>query len=467
MCLILAGHAVDYGTDFVTAFPENLAYYFPANLVLSLKITTFVPYTNVQIISNGTVINRSSVSTPKVFVVNIPNLEVNQIGFSFNALRITSNYNITVVSMSSRRDSIQIHTVPPTNRLGVEYLVPAPNYNTLTVQLNKYNESQFISSTTVPTQFSFSLIIINAENVTNVVTVTQTSPTPGNGDIKLDPFELILLPSNCSYSKVSSSAKVAVIITSPCVDTQNCRCNMVAHQLLPTNLMGTEFFFPSLKDQLPFTFMQLFVTSADSVDLSSGSEKKTVAAGSTDLLPFYPETGSPVLTTTQPAFLSLVNPGLIIDLIPKNMFSGCYLVHTTLQSQSQVLIIVETAKKEELQITSNPTTTSPGSSLSWKDVSGTSYSWALTPPNCKSCVIWHPTSPIAVYILETSPSGVIYGGPAISVNDEPGKVLLEVLQTIKTVNGNGILHDDVITVQLICVCLLHRPQRLCCGSHGI
>ncbi|XP_053466931.1 uncharacterized protein LOC128599421 [Ictalurus furcatus] len=323
--LCQAGHAVDYGTDFVTAFPENLAFYFPANLVLSLKITTFVPYTNVQIISKGIVINTTSISTPQVFVVTIPNLEVNQIGFSINVLRIISNYSITVVSISSRRDSIQTNIVIPTNRLGVEYLVPAPNYNTLAVQLNNYNVSQFISSTTVPTDFSFSLIIINAENVTNVVTVTQTSPTPGNGDIKLDPFALILLPSNCSYSKVSSSAKVAVIITSPCVDTQNCRCNMVAHQLLPTNLMGTEFFFPSLKDKLPFTFSQLFVTSADSVDLSSGSEKKTVAPGSTDLLPFYPETGSPVLTTTQPALLSLINPGLIIDLIPKNMFSGCYL----------------------------------------------------------------------------------------------------------------------------------------------
>ncbi|KAF4076180.1 hypothetical protein AMELA_G00227360 [Ameiurus melas] len=395
--LCQAGHAVDYGTDFVTAFPENLAYYFPAPLSLSLKITTFVPNTNVQIIS-GAVINTSFITTPQVFVVNCPDLEVNQIGLSFKALRIISDHNITVVSISRRKDSIQTNIVPPTNRLGVEYLVPSPDFSTIAVQLNTYNVSQFIGSTPVPMEFAFGVIIINAVNVSNDVTVT--SPTAGDDEITLDPFQLILLPSNCTWSRVVSSENVAVIITNPCVDTQNCRCNMIAHQLLPTNLMATEFFFPSLN----LNYSRLFVTSADSVDLSSDSQT--------------------VFKTTQPAVLSVINPGLIIDLIPKNMFSGCYLVHTTTQSQSQVLIIVETAKKDGLTIVTNPTSTTPAtttlvSSSSWNDVIDAQYSWALISLNCKSCVIWHPTSPIAVYILEKSGSGVTFGGPAISVNDEP------------------------------------------------
>ncbi|XP_034154119.1 uncharacterized protein LOC117595801 [Pangasianodon hypophthalmus] len=414
MSILCQGHAVDYGTDFVTAFPENLAYYFPVELSLKLKITTFLPTTDVTIIMNGVIINRMIPDIPQVFDVNIPGAEVNQLGVSNNSIRIISDKKITVLSINKRGDSIQTNVVPPTTRLGVEYLVPSPNYTKLAVQLNTYNPSNFIDSTTVPMDFSYRLIIINAEAVENSVTVTQKLP---DGDevttMKLDPFALTQLPSSSFWFKVSSTAKVAVILTNPCMDTQNCRCNMVAHQLRPTDFLGTEFIFPPINT----TVKHLFVTSAKRVDLSSGSETKTVEPGSIGMLPFLPglDTGNPSLTTSQPASLRVIQPGLIIDLLPKTMFSGCYLVHRTTQTQSLALVIVATGQKNDVRMGPDPL-----SGVTWNDISNAEYSWALIDlDRCKSCVIWHPTSQIAVYVFETSLTGVRYGGPAISVNDIP------------------------------------------------
>lgn len=430
---ILTGHAVDYGTEFVTAFPENLAYYFPAQLILQLKITTFLPNTNVNIIMNGTTLYDMLIDPPQVKMFDIANAEISQFGVSGNSIRICSNNIITVLSYNQRGDSMQSNVVPPTTNLGMVYLVPSPNYTELAVKLNTYNASLFTSSTTAPMDFGYRLLIINADDATNTVTVTQNPPGGQSSDITftLGPFALTLLSSNDFWFKVSSTAEVAVILTNPCMDTQNCRCNLVAHQLRPIDFLGTDFLCPVLTG----TNQSLFVTSTDSVDLSSGSDSRTVVPGSIGLLPFLPglDGGMPVLTTSRPASVIVLFPGLIIDLLPNTMFAGCYLVHTTMQFQANALLLVETAQKNDIYMDASPL-----SGATWNDISGTMYSWALIDlTSCKSCVIWHPTTQIAVYVFEGS--GVKFGGPAISLNDEPGKVPLEVLQSIKPVMASDTI----------------------------
>lgn len=350
--------------------------------------------------------------------MNIPNGEVDQFGVSGNAVRITSNKNITVLSFNKRGDSTQSNVVPPTTRLGTNYLVPSPSYSDLATQLNTYSTSQFTASTVEPMDFSYRLLIINAEEVNNTITVTQRTPTGDSSDtITLGPFALTQQPSSDFWYKVSSTAKVAVILTSPCIDTQNCRCNLVAHQLRPTNLLGADFIFPPFNG----TDKRLFVTTADTVTLTSGSESRTVSSGSVGLLPYLPglTSGSPSLSTSRPASVRVIYPGLIIDLIPNTMFSGCYLVHNNVQSQAKALVIVDTTQKQNLYMGSNLI-----SGATWNDLGAVGYSWAfIALSGCKSCVIWHPSSPIVVYVFETSNSGATFGGPAISLNDEPGKVL--------------------------------------------
>ncbi|KAI5092487.1 hypothetical protein C0J45_18118 [Silurus meridionalis] len=414
MSILCQGHAVDYGTEFVTAFPENLAYYFPAQPAFQLRITTFLPSTNVAITLNGANINQSTINLAQVYLVNIPNPEVFELGQTMKVVRVVSDKNISVLSISRRGDSTQSNVVPPTANLGTNYVVPSPNYTEFAVQLNNYNASVFTGSTDVPLDYNFRLIIINAEQVNNSITVTGKTPT-GDDDtlITLTSFELIQFASDRLWFKVSSVGKVAVIITNPCIDTQNCRCNMVAHQLRPIEVLGTDFIFPPYNT----TLTRLFVSAADTVSVSSGSESRTVAPGSIGLLPSLPglNTGASSLTTSLPASVIAIIPGLLIDIIPKTMFSGCYLVHTIVQSQARALIIVETAQKGSVMIGAAPLT-----GASFNDSSASGYSWTIySLSNCKSCVIWHPTSRIAVYVFENSASGVTFGGPAISVNDEP------------------------------------------------
>lgn len=351
--------------------------------------------------------------------MDVSTAEVDQFGISGNTIRITSDKNISVLSFSNRGDSTQSNVVPPITNLGMEYLVPSPNYTDFAVQLNNYNASKFTDFTIMPMDFSYRLIIINAESVNNTVTVTQRGPTGDSIEtITLGPFALTQLPSSDYWYLVKSTAKVAVILTNPCMDTQSCRCNMVAHQLRPTNFLGTDFIFPPFNN----TNMRLFVTSDQNVNLNSGSESRAVEPGSVGLLPYLPglATGSPSLTVTQPASVRVIYPGLIIDLLPNDMFSGCYLVNTHVPANAKALVIVKTAQKNDLSMGSGPV-----SGAKWTDLSDAGYSWALLDlSHCKSCVIWHPTSSIVVYVLETSGSGVTFGGPAISINDEPGKVPL-------------------------------------------
>lgn len=371
---------------------------------------------------NTTVITQRNISPPQVAIVNINNAEVNQLGISGNAIRITSDKNITVFSISKRGDSVQSNVVPPTAHLGVEYLVPSLNYTELAVQINTYNVSQFASSSPVLMDFSYRLLIINAKETDNVVTVTEKQP---GGDtmttVTLGPLALTQLASSAYWFKVSSTDKVAVILTNPCVDSLSCRCNMIAHQLRPNELLGTEFIFPQFNSSI----YRLYVTSAESVDLSCGSETRNVQPGSLGLLPYLPDlvSANPILKTSKPSAVRVISPGFIIDLLPKSLFAGCFLVHVNINTQPNTLVIVETAQKDLLYIGSALAT-----GTSWEEISGTPYSWDLIAVTTSSSVIWHPNSLIAVYSMEKSGAVGVYGGPAISLNDEPGKIL----QTIST-----------------------------------
>ncbi|XP_027010070.2 uncharacterized protein LOC113647501 [Tachysurus fulvidraco] len=413
IAILSQGHATDYGTAFVTAFPENLAYYFPSPLVLQLKITTLFPSTVITVKMNNVVILEQTIASQQVSIVNIGSAEVNQFGIRGNTVIVTSSKNITVFSISTRGDSVQTNVVPPTVNLGTEYLVPALNYTDFAVQLNSYNMSGILSSSSDLLDFSYRLIIINAREVVNNIVVTEKLST-GNKEtfITLDPFMLTQLSSSAYWYKVTSSVEAAVILTNPCIDSVNCKCNMIAHQLRPTKFMGTEFIYP------PFnaTRNRLFVTSDQSVDLSCNTETKTVQPGSQDLLPYLPGLVStnPILTTSKPSSLTVISPGLIVNLISTDMFSGCFLVHSKTTAYSNALVIVETAQQNSLQIGNAAAT-----GTTWEVISGTKYSWDLIPLTFPSSVIWHPTTPIAVYVFESAGTHFLYGGPAISINDEP------------------------------------------------
>ncbi len=80
--------------------------------------------------------------------------EVNQLGISNTAVRITSDKKITVVSISQRAGSTQTNVVQPTVNLGTEYLIPLLDYPGY---LESFNLPRSVSSST--RYSSFKLLI--------------------------------------------------------------------------------------------------------------------------------------------------------------------------------------------------------------------------------------------------------------------------------------------------------------------
>ncbi|KAI4876578.1 hypothetical protein NFI96_001549, partial [Prochilodus magdalenae] len=165
-----------------------------------------------------------------------------------------------------------------------------------------------------------------------------------------------------------------------------------------------------------------FSTSDQSVRLQYGSPpvsgSQTLDPGSSDDLPFYflLRNGFSNVSASQPVSLKLIHPGSLTDLIPASMFSACYLAHATSRNRSQALLIVETDQAPHTRFDSGNFTPA----VVWNAINGTGYSWAVVKLYpFTTYVIWHPFSKMAVYVFERMVTGVSYGGPATSINEEP------------------------------------------------
>ncbi|KAI4876590.1 hypothetical protein NFI96_014822 [Prochilodus magdalenae] len=425
MSAVCRGHAVvNYGRDFVTAFPENIAYYHPSRLTNYVKITALHDNTHFNVFFSGSSLEQGTLKKGQMKTVYLPDaVEAYQFNRSSKSVRITSNSAITVLSYSGRGNSVQTNVVLPVRKLGQVYQIPFPNYTEIILMLNNYSvPGQNSPAGSYSQTYSlFRLLIINAEDKNNTVTVTQQQSGQGTSatSFTLSPYELIQMQSSDSLLKVTASANVSVLLTHPCLDTYLCKCSMVVHQLRPTNLLGDSFLVPP-----PYITNQsrMFSTSDQSVRLQYGSPpvsgSQTLDPGSSDFLPFYQllKTGFSNVSTSKPVSLRLVHKGSLIDLIPVSMFSACYLVHSTSDSQSQVLLIVETLQVQDLRLDSRYIR----SQVRWNVINGTEYSWALVDIDpMRSQIMWHPSSTFGVYVVEAVDPNVPYGGPAISISDEP------------------------------------------------
>ncbi|XP_072515841.1 IgGFc-binding protein-like [Salminus brasiliensis] len=422
--VIYQGHAAeDYGRDFVTAFPENIAYYYPSVLTNVLKITALHANTNFHVIYNGANFITGTLNAGQTQAVYLPSeVEEHQLGQSSKSVRITSSNDITVFSISKRANSVQTNVVQPVTNLGQEYHVPFLNFTELLLMLNDYNVSDWVvssdSSSQAQTYNYFRVLIINAEDKENTVKVTNEQ-SGSETSVKLSPFQVLQMKSSDSLMKVTAKANISILLTHPCLDTSLCRCTMVVHQLRPANLLGDSFLVPP---SYITNNSRMFSTSDESVELRYGSPPLTgsemLDAGSSDFLPFYQQLtmGFSNISASQPVSLRLMGVASLMDLIPVSMFSACYLVHVTSVTKSEALLIVETAHVSDVRLDSNTF----GSSLEWNDINGTAYSWATVDLFLlMSHVIWHPSSKMAVYVLEKMQTSVEYGGPAISINKEP------------------------------------------------
>ncbi|XP_056619038.1 uncharacterized protein LOC130433271 [Triplophysa dalaica] len=402
---------VSYGTDFITAFPENVGYFYPNISTRILRITALHNDTTFTVHFNGTQTPSSVLRSGQTVKLSFPKTaEVHRLNYSSNSIRITSVKDIVVHSFSQTdigtattpEKSVQSHVVQPITNLGTSYLIPSLNQSDL-IQTFSGSPAPFWSQR----YSSFKLIIINAEDTENTVKLVKGMSERFQEDLKILPYQLIQLQVNDSLKMVESSHKVAVILTHPCLEI-TCKCNMIVNQILPTQFQGQNFVVPYIPG---ITLSRLLMTSND-MSTSLSHNNIQLQPSPSGFLSLSDQTKSQYVKASGNVSLTLIRPGLIFEVMPENMFAACYL----LQFYSDIkkaLVIAETASKNNVHTQNSPVT-----DTQWTEITGTKYSSAEISFSEFTIVIWHPTSKIAVYLLEISGT-TVYGGPAIPINTEP------------------------------------------------
>ncbi|XP_016313651.1 uncharacterized protein LOC107666732 [Sinocyclocheilus anshuiensis] len=397
---------VGYGDKFITAFPENLGFFYPSDTINRLRVTALHDNTTFKVVYKTTQKVLQIPKSGQTMSIRFPtSAEVNEQGPSILSVRISSDKNITVVSISHRADSTQSYVVQPTVNLGTNYLIPLldyPNY------LQSFNLPLLVSTTL--RYSSFKLLIINAVGSQNSVTIVKQTSTSGVREetFSIDSYELVQLQTNGSILRVRSSKEVAVILTHPCVETESCNCNMVMNQILPTKFQGQSFIVPSIFN---VSKTKLLMLSGNTSSLFHNGNQ--LQASPSTLLPFLDLQKSQLVNATERVSLRLFSPGLIVELIPENMFFACYLLQFA-DTNGKALVIAETDSKDDVRIHGGLLSASD-----WTAITGTNYSSTVVTIPYKMTTIWHPTSRIAVYMLEHMSAKVIFGGPAVPINKNP------------------------------------------------
>lgn len=395
-----------YGKDFITAFPENIANYHPQESSNTLQITAFYSDTTVSITINQSNVYNEKLQSGQTKVVHLPNVEQYQLTRSFYSVRINSSKLIVVLWISQRGDSVQSNFVQPLKNLGKLYSIPFINYNQMMASL--YNTAELLAL------YNWRCIIINAGNIMNVISIQTVGMNAQQAiNFTLSPYELYQFQTNGSEIKVYSSNTVAVLLTHPCVETTWCDCNMVMNHVFPKNLWGQTFVVPSVKN-LSSTWLQ--VTSTTNAMLR-GQNIKILASNSSDLISFpYLESGPQLITASNNVSIRLISPGLILEVMPESMFAACYLLQVN-STGAEALIIAETASRGDVYVDASLL-----SSTDWKTIANSNYS-SVSVSLSGTHIIWHPASRIGVYMFERMESGIPYGGPAVILNEDPGKVI--------------------------------------------
>lgn len=417
----------DQGSTFITAFPENIAY-FHQKVLNYLKITCLHDNTEVTItyvgernkgISTRRVLHKAGVTWTWSLTKEV---EVYRFNTSNNSILISSNQNVTVLSVSGWPERFLSHVVQPIGNLGTVYHVPTLNYSELVASFDlllnpdaRYN--------------SFRLLIINAANQSNEVTVKQINKQGGRSEFNqtLDKYHLFQLPTYGEVTEINATEKIVVIFTHPCFDSKGCSCNMVLNQLRPTKSLNlsTRFFIPFHAAYPSTSIKQLFLTTNQLNISVFNSTFQNASVGvnvinSANILPLLPgfNKTSQLITINKTVSLRLISPGLILDLIPESLFAACYLVHFN-SLTSEALVLAETSSTDSVRINSSglPFT-------KWTVLNGTRFSWMIVKGKAAntSATIWHTDSMIAVYVIENLEYGNIYGRAAIVVSDKPGEM---------------------------------------------
>ncbi|KAM8869234.1 IgGFc-binding protein-like isoform 2-T2 [Spinachia spinachia] len=372
------------GLEFVLAFPENIAYYYPSPPTNMVQITGLQNSTNVTIDQQGFSTSNHMLSAGQsTDLILDARLEFQRCSSPKRIVRINSNSPVLVNAIYLKNNSVQTALVLPTNRLATEYFVPpVPDIEGTTLSLD-------IFTLNVTERSPFQLTIINGKHQNTI------NLTGGDTSVSLEPHQVYQtwVHKGDALRSLKANQPIAVLFGHTCAIRINCTCGHLMASLPPATDDLQKFYIPS----------GLLGGTKGSV-LVSNRDKSEIKAFTADWL--LVETAGTVI---------LYRPGLLLTLIPEKDFAGCYMVNAIPDAQCFFHVVVHKDHSDGVHVGSllleNP---------KWEAINGTDYISAIVPLE-QNKIVWHSSSPMAVYFVGEK-KGAWFGNPA-AVLDSRGCAL--------------------------------------------
>ncbi|KAI9520268.1 hypothetical protein NQZ68_020168 [Dissostichus eleginoides] len=336
LLLVAAGSAessaplpdVSTGLDFVVAFPENIAYYYPDRPILMVQITALYDNTKITMKQHSFATSEPSQNKgdSKNYILDA-GMEIFRGETSNITLQIHSDKSIPVHAINLKSSSLQTALVLPIDKLSSEYLIPpVPEIQRTTLPAE-------IVTTDVTKRSPFKLVIVNMENKVKVEgSVPET--------FSLRPYQVqqIWVKTEKDLRKVTAQHPVAVLFVHSCAIYHSCTCGQLFTSLPPAQSDELQYYVP------PF--------------LAKDAEKKSKVQAF--------DVNSPLVETEGSAIF--YRPGLLINLIPETDFASCYVVNTISQTDSYAVIVVHKDLADGVRVRNDPL-----ESTLWQDLKGTDF----------------------------------------------------------------------------------------------
>ncbi|XP_065814412.1 uncharacterized protein [Labrus bergylta] len=366
------------GKNFILAFPENIAYYFPGSTTNKIQITALLNGTKVSVTSQVVNCTKDLSAGDTEELRYDSKVELNKSEISQNILKITSNENLSVHAISLKHTSMQTALIIPEDKLGTKYFIPPiPTIQGTTDQVNE----------AVTERQSFKIIIINAGQTNTVTVGGKLSKT-----MKLQPYEVGQMYMNDSYRTVSAEYPMAVGFGHSCAIRHNCTCGLLYTMLPPAQEEKLKFYIPPAlaEDAQAETFVLLADGESTKVEKYNPDKPMVEYAGSA----------------------ILYRPGLLLSLIPEQDFAACFLINTVDGAKIFATIVVNEDHTDGVRIGTSPLT-----GPAWTPLEKNYVSVKVLLETNKN-VIWHTSSKMAVYFVG-SKDGTPFGNPAPVISKFP------------------------------------------------
>ncbi|KAM6428800.1 IgGFc-binding protein-like isoform 2-T4 [Liasis olivaceus] len=395
LALLTGLHAAGpIGKEFITAFMQNYQLDY-AKAEFQLFISGNLPLTTVNVAVYKSRFQLQFFLPPgQTTLVKIPAYAemFGTIKFCHTVL-VTANQNISVVALSSKKNSADTTVVYPIQSLGLEYYVLTP-LGEISKTYKEFSVIAWHTHTEVEIHLKGSVRYQN-----------RIYPAGSKLHVILLPYEAIQLQSHQDLSGtfVRATHPVAVLSGHSCAQ-KNTNCNHVVEQLLPVPSWGRSFFILPISFQTQYDIAYIITSQMTKVTYISGSIQNIYDLKPGQILLLKVTQSKPIYITAnvgiQVFFFCTgdTHSGRTFDpffLTIPDILSYC----TSYSFQSQVgfenyaLIIAKTAAANGIAVDGNSL-----GGVSWKQITGTEYSWSefSLGKEGRTHSIAHPNSPFSL-----------------------------------------------------------------------